>query len=159
MNLNQAVRDARALMAAHGLNGWTLKLDRSVKRAGYCDYRHRVISLSRHLAELWPEHAVRDTVLHEIAHALAGPAAGHGREWARIALAIGCNGEAKYKTTEDTPPVPFRYVGTCPGCGRKSGRHKMSKAIKLGASCGQCSPRVFDVRYRLVWVDMRAVRV
>lgn len=159
MNVNEAVRNARALLAVHGLHGWKVKLDRSVKRAGYCDYRLRVISLSHPLTELWPEHQVRDTVLHEIAHALAGPAAGHGPEWVRLALSIGCNGDAKYKTTADTPPVPFRYVGTCPGCGRKSGRHKMSKAIKLGASCGHCAPKVFDARYRLVWVDTRAVRV
>lgn len=158
MNVNEAVRNARALLAVHGLHGWTIKLDRQVKRAGSCDYRTRTISLSRVLTELWPEHEVRDTVLHEIAHAIAGPAAGHGPDWRRVALAIGSNGQAKYKTTEDTPPVPFRYVGTCPN-GHTSGRHKMSKAIKLGASCGRCAPNRFDARYRLVWVDSRGVRV
>ncbi len=159
MNVNKALRDARALLVVHGLTGWTVKLDNHVSRAGQCQFARRTISLSRKLIELWPEHEVRDTVLHEIAHALAGPVAGHGPAWVSIARAIGCNGQERYRVTEDTPTVPHRYIGTCPGCGRKARRHRLTKAIKLGASCGNCAPGVFNANYRLVWVDTVGARV
>lgn len=158
MNPNDALRQAKALVAVHGLTSWLVKLDNSKARAGLCQHNTRTISLSRPLIALWPESDVLDTVLHEIAHALAGPAIGHGPEWVKIAKSIGCNGERTYKAAEGMS-IPYRYTGSCPGCKRVTGRHKLSKAIKLGASCGHCSPKAFNVNYRLVWVDSNGVRV
>jgi predicted SprT family Zn-dependent metalloprotease len=53
--------------------------------------------MSRLLVSLNDKREVRETILHEIAHALAGPKVrAHGREWGEIALRIGCNGRRCY---------------------------------------------------------------
>lgn len=56
---------------------------------GLCDHDARVLHfLRRHvLADPWPE--VRDTLAHEVAHALAGFRAGHGARWQAWAGVLG----------------------------------------------------------------------
>ena len=46
-----------------------------------CKEKEKVIQLGRHHAANDPPEQVTDTILHEIAHALAGTAAGHGPAW------------------------------------------------------------------------------
>ena len=68
---------AHDLMRLHNLPPeWSFKLDRSKVCFGKCYYSKKQISLSRYLVELNDEEEVRDTILHEIAHALA-PRAEH----------------------------------------------------------------------------------
>ncbi|HEX6056605.1 MAG TPA: SprT-like domain-containing protein, partial [Intrasporangium sp.] len=93
MELSAALKLGRELMAAHGLSDWVLNLDRARTRAGACRPARREISLSAHLTRLHPEDEVRDTILHEIAHALVGPGHGHDAVWRAKALAIGCSGQ------------------------------------------------------------------
>jgi predicted SprT family Zn-dependent metalloprotease len=49
------------------------------------------ISLAYVLSKGVPIKQVRDTVLHEVAHAIAGNRAGHGPEWKEVAKRIGCS--------------------------------------------------------------------
>ena len=86
---------ARDLMDAHGLDDWTLAFVESRRRLGECWYDHQLIRIARHHAIEDPEPEIRDTVLHEIAHALAGHAAGHGPVWKAIARRIGATPQAK----------------------------------------------------------------
>jgi len=90
VDLEDARRLATELMTRHGLAGWRFELDRAKRRAGICRHQQRTIGLSAPLTRLHPEAEVRDTILHEIAHALAGPRAGHGPAWVATALRIGC---------------------------------------------------------------------
>ena len=83
MELSAALKLGRELMASHGLGDWVLNLDRARTRAGACRPARREISLSAHLTRLHPEMEVRDTILHEIAHALVGPGHGQTRSGAR----------------------------------------------------------------------------
>jgi hypothetical protein len=55
-------------------------MDSAVRRFGTCRYSRKLITLSRQLIELNDQARVLDTILHEIAHALAGPKTGHGPE-------------------------------------------------------------------------------
>ncbi|HQK32467.1 MAG TPA: SprT-like domain-containing protein, partial [Phycicoccus sp.] len=73
MQMDQALGLARRLMFEHDLTGWTVVADRAKTRAGVCRFAKRQIGLSRPLTELHSEAEVRDTILHEIAHALVGP--------------------------------------------------------------------------------------
>ena len=71
----QRIELAEELMREHRVpREWSFGFDRSKVRFGKCDYRRKRISLSSHLVDLNDEYSVRDTILHEIAHALA-PAA------------------------------------------------------------------------------------
>ena len=87
-----AVKCTRALLKRHGLDGWKVKLDRSKKRFGYCSYRHNYISLSAPIVELNDYAEVKDTILHEITHALTlvrTGEKGHGETWKAICREIG----------------------------------------------------------------------
>lgn len=149
MDIYKAIATARELMDRHGLTdrGWTLKLDRAKTRNGRCSYTTRTIQLSQPLIKSRAEEDVINTILHEIAHALTGPGHGHDAVWRRQHIAIGGNG----KRCTGGEGVSGRYVGTCPK-GHKRTRHRMSKAITVGASCGVCDSR-FNPNYLLVWID------
>lgn len=117
---------ARMALDEYGLTarGWKFKWDRAVRRAGYCDYRNKTISISQPIYSIPTNNddAV-DTILHEIAHAVAGNAAGHGPEWKRVAASIGATPERC--GSYEQPPTS--YVGTC-GCGRSFGRFRLPSA-------------------------------
>jgi predicted SprT family Zn-dependent metalloprotease len=141
----QDARDlAVRLMRHHRLiPKWSFQFDRSKVRFGKCDYANRVISLSRYLVELNSEHDVRDTILHEIAHALAPRGAGHGKAWRAVARSIGC-AAARCYGEDIVCPAP-RFKGTCPKCRRVIFRHRRTRI-----ACGRCTP-VFDNKYAFTW--------
>ncbi len=93
MEVQQALAMGRRLLREHGLDGWTVVADRAKTRAGVCRFARRQIGISGPLTALHSEGEVRDTVLHEIAHALVGPEHGHDAVWRATAVRIGCSGE------------------------------------------------------------------
>jgi hypothetical protein len=66
---------AYELLEEHGLlaRGWHAQLEPSVSTLGRCDYAHKTIFLSMHHVESSSEEDVRQTLLGEIARAVAGP--------------------------------------------------------------------------------------
>ena len=144
MNLADAHALAAALMQQHKLpRDWSFAFDRSKVRFGKCDYGKKRISLSRHLVEANSIEAVRETILHEIAHALAPRGAGHGSVWRSLALTIGCNGARCYGSEVARPKPKFR--GTCPGCNRIIHRHR-----RTSIACGKCAA-VYDPKFAFIW--------
>ena len=125
MNLIQAQRLARGLMDQYGLTkrGWHFELDKAKSRFGCCKYTYKTITLSKALTEANEEVEVKDTILHEIAHALVGPGHGHGEVWKAKCREIGCRDQRCY-THEYVIPVKAKYQATCEGCGRTFQRHK-----------------------------------
>lgn len=87
--LRKVAVQARTLMDRHGLEDWTLLFSPARRTLGQCDSRRKRILLSRHHAVMDPPMLVTDTILHEIAHALAGHEAGHGPAWKAIARRVG----------------------------------------------------------------------
>jgi predicted SprT family Zn-dependent metalloprotease len=144
MDLQEARRLATALMAQHGLSSWRLVFDSAKTRAGVCRAQRKEIGLSRHLTALHAESEVKDTVLHEIAHALVGPAHGHDEVWRATALRIGCSGSRC--VSQDAPRVEGDWVGVCPA-GHRRTAHRRPQRVK---SCPECAPR-FDPGAVFVW--------
>jgi predicted SprT family Zn-dependent metalloprotease len=70
MNTALAADLARSLMAEHGLDDWTFVWTKAHSFAGDCNYQLRRIRLSAPWTKVNDETEVRDTILHEIAHAL-----------------------------------------------------------------------------------------
>lgn len=132
MDLALAERTARALMDEHGLHDWTFGFDRARVRAGACHFGDRRITLSRVLTAAHGEAEVRETVLHEIAHALVGPRHGHDQVWRARARAIGASGDRCY-SAED-PVVPGRWQGRCVA-GHVVHRHRRPERLLLCARC------------------------
>ena len=85
------------LMRQHGLITYTFKWDRAVRRFGSHNGQMQTISLSRPLTlHETNKCRVKNTILHEIAHALDHKQRGysnHDVNWKRIARSIGCSGE------------------------------------------------------------------
>lgn len=130
VEVRHAVTMAEELIAEHGLEGWRVVVDRAKTRAGICREGRREIGLSGPLTVLHDETEVRDTVLHEIAHALVGTAHGHDAVWRAAARAIGCSGQR----TTSAPKPPGRWSGSCPA-GHTCTRHRRPSRV---VACGRC---------------------
>jgi len=132
--LGMAIDLATELMDAHGLVGWRIKLDHARRRAGQCDFTNKTISLSR----LYVRHAdighIRDTILHEIAHALVGPRHGHDAVWRQKAREIGCSATRCHSLSF----ARARWVMTCPNGCFSVERHRK----KSGLVCASCKSAV-----------------
>lgn len=144
MDLRDAYAMAEDLLEHHGLSDWTVEYDAAKRRAGICRFDRRVLGLSAPLTTLHSEAEVRDTILHEVAHALAGPRHGHDAVWRATALRIGCSGERC--VSADAPTAPTPWLGTCPA-GHTSGRHRRPERVM---TCGQCSS-AFDLAHAFAW--------
>ena len=132
--LSEAVARAESLVKEHGLEGWSFQLDNAQKRAGACDYATKVISLSRLYCLKVDAGQVRDTILHEIAHALAGPKHNHDARWKSIARSIGCTADRCH--TVDFAPA--KYIASCSRCGW----HQKKNRRLRGGVCRTCRERV-----------------
>ncbi len=135
---------AVALIAAHLDDTWTFDFDHAKRRAGQCDFTRRRITLSRYLTARYDDETNLQTLLHEVAHALAGPEEGHGARWKRIARSLGYRGGVTHRGETATELAP--WVGVCPN-GHIAYRHRRASRP---TSCAKCS-RSFDDRFLFVW--------
>jgi predicted SprT family Zn-dependent metalloprotease len=137
---------ALELMGKHGLlaKGWTFHFDNAKRRFGYCQYRPKMISISKHLSELNSEEQVKDTILHEIAHALAGPRAHHYAKWRYQAMVVGAKPERCYSA--DVVQPPHKWTGTCPN------GHVTKRMKRMKISCGRCQP-TWNPELMFTWTE------
>lgn len=119
---------------------WSGKMTRAAGNA-------RSTGLIRFSAQIWSigeNHfdAFRNTVLHEIAHIIAGARHGHDDVWKRIAMNIGCTGERCHQL--EVPKSKPRQEWPCSVCAETMllGPRQINKA-KRGYSYrhGSCQPR------------------
>lgn len=96
MDLTDVTALANRLMTEHGIagKGWTFRFDNAKRHMGCCNYSTKTITVSRYFAAEANEAEVRDTILHEVAHVLAGHAAAHQIAWKVIAVRIGATPSA-----------------------------------------------------------------
>lgn len=110
-------------------NGWYFDFHRSKTKSGLCNFKKKKITLSSHLTIGAPEEKIRNTILHEIAHALVGYKHKHDITWKTLFLQIGGNGERK-----STYDKRYTFKGCCPECKREYYSHKRKKV-----SCKICT--------------------
>lgn len=136
---------ANALIALH-LNPkeWSFSFDNAKTRAGLCNFTAKRITVSRYLAARYEDDEIHQILLHEVAHALAGPRAGHGAAWRRKAEELGYEGSRLHHGAAANELAP--WVGTCPG-GHLYYRHRKPTRV---VSCGTCS-RAFSRADLIEW--------
>lgn len=149
MNLSDAYGIIGVLMRKHGLiaDGWHLRFTDTRSSCGECSYGNKELRFSVSHIEANTEDVVRNTILHEIAHALT-PGAGHGPVWKAMMRKLG----GKPETINQDVVVDYRYYGTCPGCKLKTGANaipRRRKACEL--CCNKHAKGQFDERFVLVW--------
>ncbi len=137
--LSDCVGVAEELIQQHGLRGWSFQFDGAQKRAGACAFNTKVISLSRLYCLKVGDAQVRDTILHEIAHALAGPKHNHDATWKRIARSIGCTAD-RCHTVEF---APAKHIASCSRCGW----HQKKNRRLHGGVCRTCGQLVTYRRF------------
>lgn len=130
------------LMREHGLLDWRLKITDGHTSHGACYPAKKVIALSAVMAEHATDAAVRNVILHEIAHARAPKGAHHGPVWRAIARAIGCDAARTSSVV-----TPRKYVGECPACGRLYYKN----ARRRNAACTACNGGKWNASRVLVW--------
>ncbi|MFW6058814.1 MAG: SprT-like domain-containing protein [Phycisphaeraceae bacterium] len=155
MEAREARQLALDLMGKHGLlqRGWTFQWSRGKRQLGAAEVRRqrdprtgkiieqRTIKLSRHLVALNDEAEVRETILHEIAHAIAGVRNGHNEVWKSVCRRIGAKPQRLAGETVAT--VEPRYTIVCGRCDRSLGkRHRRVRPHRLARTyCAWCGRR------------------
>lgn len=144
-------------MHEHGLTDWRFQFDRAKNRFGQCDYGNRIISLSEPLTRLNSRERVRQTILHEVAHALT-PGAGHGYTWKVKARTIGYTGDRCFNES-NTVLAPKKWEGVCLTCGNKAYRDRLTEKAKTLACrycCNNLNGGRYSVAYRFRWRENRS---
>lgn len=150
MNLSEADNIARLLVAEHLGSPWRVAWNNRKTVMGVCDHAHMVIGLSRPFFRINGEAELRDTVLHEIAHAIVGHGHGHDAAWRSKARTLGATPQ-RCGYPENEPQA--LWTATCPN-GHEVKRHRLAKDYQTGsrvASCNTCAPGRFDHRFVFVW--------
>jgi len=85
------------LATEYDLDGWRLEVSaRMTSYAGWCYHRSKTIRIAEWLVLRASDAEIRDTVRHEVAHALAGAKAQHGPAWKALAIELGAKPSAEY---------------------------------------------------------------
>lgn len=141
--------ESRTLLDSHGLKEWEFGFNANVRRAGVCFYPYGTepgrIELSIHFAAKNSDAEVRDTLLHELAHALVGPGHGHDAVWKAKCRAIGASPVACYGDEIDMPLG--RWRATCAGCATEFDRHRRPGRAD-GWYCRPCGPNAGKLDWR-----------
>lgn len=100
---------------------------------GQCFYYKQIITLSKFHAEHNDRAITRNTILHEIAHALAGAGAGHGPKWKEMCLKVG----AIPKACTDVERHSHKWELICK-CNTYKYYRKPSATTVNWANCRKC---------------------
>ena len=101
---------ANRLIREHLSSEWSFKWNNRKRAFGVCSYRTKTIQLSKPITTHEGEKKITDTILHEIAHAIAGHDAGHGAEWKRVARRLGASPTATGVITFDQAKLEPKWV-------------------------------------------------
>ena len=144
MELNELEAMAYQELAKHGLHGWTFGLARTRRRLGVCKYRTKRIEIAEYYARNSPEESVLDTLLHEIAHAIAGPAAKHGPRWKAVAVRLGATPRS-CESSGQAVVEPGDWQATCPACEKTVHFYRQPRSLNgYRCKCEARSPLKFE---------------
>lgn len=143
------IKEGLRLMQEHGIGSdWSFKLNKNTSSLGLCNYGKKTIEIS--IWNVWSNKFsdVRNTILHEIAHVIAGWYGdyGHGKVWKRIAISIGCDGERC-----NHMKTPNRYLTSCPSCGRKGEQNVKRNRLACRNCCDKWNNGDWHEMFIIEW--------
>jgi predicted SprT family Zn-dependent metalloprotease len=143
--LRQVEIAAKELIETHGLSdSYIFRYNTRKVHAGVCYYampwKYGRIELSENYVLLNDVADIMDTILHEIAHAIADrdyKHRGHGAPWKKVCVAIGAKPVRCY---DDNVVMPKgKWQATCPNCQKLIDKHRLRRkpADYFHVACGQ----------------------
>ena len=137
MELNVVKMLADKLLDEHGLieKGWRFSFDRAKRRAGSCKFSKKEITLAKAYAEQQEGIEIKNTILHEIAHALVGSQHGHSQIWRKKAKEIGCDASRCHHIVFSKP----KYVLTCYNRCFEVSRYRVNQSFMQSKICSKCN--------------------
>jgi len=119
---------------------WEVKFNNTKRIIAQCVTKKREIRLSKPFMERMKRVNVKNTILHEIAHAIDFHQRGysaHDYRWKKIASTLGAHPRASAKLSPEEQPY-FKYDAICPNHGKlPSGFQRRPKREYLCAKCDQ----------------------
>ena len=137
MELNVVIMLANKLLDEHGLieKGWRFSFDRAKRRAGSCKFSKKEITIAKAYAERQERMEIKNTILHEIAHALVGSQHGHSQIWRKKAKEIGCDASRCHHIVFSKP----KYVLTCYNRCFEVSRYRVNQSFMQSKICSKCN--------------------
>lgn len=140
VNIQQTYDLVVDTLKKHGLRekGWTFTVSRGKNILGSCVYKTKTIKISKYLIQLGTDEEVRETVLHEVGHALAGGKAGHGWLWREKCRDVGLMNPKQYSENISYDP-PHKITLDCSVHGIIEKRHRrLKKGMLERMWCKDC---------------------
>jgi predicted SprT family Zn-dependent metalloprotease len=132
------------------LTFYTLQFTNGKRSLGVCKISQKIIGISRYHMLGSSYEKVLDTLLHEVAHAIAYANyrdRGHGYWWKRVCLEVGANPNRIAHGSYDIEKPQHKYTLKCSHCNFTAKRHKLPKGFR--GSCPKCHPSTFNEKYLL----------
>jgi predicted SprT family Zn-dependent metalloprotease len=132
--IQKAYAIAAQFIKKHNLLEWDFLVDFAKSRAGVCDYKKKEIRLSHEFILMSTDEEIKDTILHEIAHALVGKEHNHNKVWQKKAREIGSNAKRTIKKKYSNPKYTVTCENNCFHATRERKRHHVK--------CGKCGGKI-----------------
>ena len=156
MTINQAITIAKKVLSEHTeLRYWSVTTNKRKTSFGTCSYTKKEIQLSEYKLPVMTDAGIKDTIFHEIAHALC-PGHHHDRVWKMKCIELGGDGKSrhgaeKFKGGEEGMRIAAekiaKYTLTCPVCGAV---YYKNRRPANSSSCGKHGRRCYDPKYKLI---------
>jgi len=93
------------------LKDYKFKIGKMKRSLGITRFNNKIIEISKFALHLGEKKCL-NTLLHEIAHVLAGHKNGHNKIWKRIAIRLGCDGK---RCSNSKMNIKHNYELSCIG--------------------------------------------
>lgn len=139
-------RLAEELIAKHLETKWIVLFNNTIRQIGACNASGRYIQLSKAFLNNGLDF-YKETILHEIAHAIDfernGKFNGHGPIWKDIARSIGCKEVTASTSTAGQPKGKFTVLCSV-DCGWSRQAYKLTKRVKEAQQGQTRCPECFN---------------
>lgn len=136
------------------LYNWKIKVSEKQKRSlGLCDQTNKELRFSKFLIENETELEIKNTLIHEVAHAMVGNKEWHWRKWIEMAKFLWLKNPKTYNTSAKQPP--WLYIMQCPNCKEEISYFK--KVKKTWKGCLNCCVKFnywkFDKKFEFIPIN------